>query len=108
MKLAETHSRHCQQVVLLVILNVRNAFNSTRLYHMLEALENRFVWILKGCLEDRTLLYETRERQNRMKVTSGTVQVFRTLEPLLPLETPDESLGYADEVATLVTARTVE
>lgn len=42
MKLAVAHSRKCQRVVLLGILDVRNAFNSARWHHMPKALENGF------------------------------------------------------------------
>lgn len=47
---------------------------------MLQTLENRlhipsyFLWILSYYLEDRTLLYETRVGQCKMKATSGLAQ----------------------------------
>lgn len=41
-KLAEVQSHHSRQMVLFVMLDVRNTFNSTRWCQMLKALENAF------------------------------------------------------------------
>lgn len=66
-KLTEAHSHYGPQVVLLVTLDVRNAFNSAGWCDILEVLENRFhapdylLQRLGGYLKNRGLLYETRE-----------------------------------------------
>ena len=69
-------------------------------------------------LKDRTLLYEITERVRKMAVTAWEAQGF-ILKPdlwnvsydsLLRTELPKESMlvGYADDVAALMTARNVE
>ena len=121
---AEAHSRRTRRVVLLVTLDVRNAFNSVRWKDILGTLDNTFnvpnylLRILRDYLRNRSLLYETLEGQRWMEVTSGVAQGSilgpdlwnATYDSLLKLDMPEESrlVGYADDVAALVAGRTVE
>lgn len=69
-------------------------------------------------MKDSALVYESREGQPKMKVTSMTAQgsildpgLWSASDDSLPrLDMPDELhlVGYADEVASLVAAPTVE
>lgn len=121
---AEDHNRWSRRVVLLVTLDVRNAFNSARWSDMLWALEHTFhvpaylLRIIEAYLTDRVLLYDTTEGQRRIPVTSGAAQGSIlgpdlwnvSYDSLLRIEMPDETrlVGYADDVAALVAARNVE
>ena len=121
---AGAHSRRSRRIVLLITLDVRNAFNSVRWTDMLGTLENSFhvpsylLRILRDYLKDRSLFYETLEGQRRMEITSGVAQGSilgpdlwnASYDSLLRLDMPEESrlVGYADDVAALVAGRTVE
>lgn len=123
-KRAEGHNHFSRRVVLLVTLDVKNAFNSARWVDILEALKHSFhlpVYLLRmigDYLKDRALIFNTREGKRRVKVTSGAAQGSIlgpdlwniAYDSLLRLEMPDECVlvGYADDVATLIAARTVE
>jgi len=121
---AKDYSHWTRRVVLLVTLDVRNAFNSARWVDMLWALEHSFrvpsylLRMVDSYLKDRALLYDTLQGQRRVAVTSGAAQGSIlgpdlwnvSYDSLLRLDMPDETLlvGYADDVAALVSARTVE
>lgn len=121
---AEDCNHFSRRIVLLVTLDVRNAFNSARWCDMLQALESDFhvpgylLRIISDYLDDRTLLYETTEGQRSMVVTGGAAQgsvlgpdLWNVLyDGLLRLSMPEESMlvGYADDVALLIAARDVE
>lgn len=120
-KRAESHNHFSRRIVLLVTLDVKNAFNSARWCDMLDALEHGFriptylLRILNDYLRNRMLLYETEEGQREMVVTGGAAQgsilgpdlwnVF--YDSLLRAEMPEETrlVGYADDVAVLIAAR---
>lgn len=121
---AEDHNHHSRRVVLLVTLDVKNAFNSAKWTDMLAALERSFnvprylMRIVDAYLRNRTLLYQTTEGQRTTSVTSGAAQGSilgpdlwnAAYDGLLRLDMPEEVrlVGYADDVAALVAARNVE
>jgi hypothetical protein len=118
---AENYNHFSRRIVLLVTLDVRNAFNTARWCDMLDALEHQFriPRYLQRMLEDyfwnRTLTYETDEGQREMQVTAGAAQgsilgpdLWNAFyDELLREEMPDEThlVGYADDVAVLIAAR---
>lgn len=123
-KLAEEGNHHSRRMVLLVTLDVKNAFNSARWSDILEALETTFripdylLRMMRDYLRDRSLVYETLGGLRTRTVTAGAAQ-GSILGPnlwniaydgLLRLDIPDETrlVGYADDVAALITARTAE
>lgn len=118
---AEDHNHFSRRIVLLVTLDVKNAFNSVKWGDLLDALEHQFrippylLRILNEYLKNRTLIYETNEGQRRIAVTAGVAQgsilgpdLWNAFyDSLLRIEMPDETrlVGYADDVAVLVAAR---
>lgn len=62
--LAGAHSCHCRHALLLVTLNVTNAFNYTK---------------LRDYLKDRDLLYDSREGKHRMEVISVRIRALERL-----------------------------
>lgn len=121
---AEDQNTHSRRVVLLVTLDVRNAFNSARWVDMLNSLGRDFtvppylLRVIDDYFKNRYLLYETKEGWQRTAVTAGVAQGSilgpdlwnAAYDSLLRLEMPDETslVGYADDVAALVAARNVE
>ena len=121
---AEAFNHHSRRVVLLVTLDVRNAFNSARWCDMLDALENTFhvppylMRLIQDYLRFRLLIYNTAEGPRTMDVTSGAAQGSIlgpdlwnvAYDSLLRSEMPEETVlvGYADDVAALIAARNVE
>lgn len=111
-------------LVLLVTLDVKNAFNSARWKDMLHALEHTFkvpdylLQVLKSYLKDRTLTYTTTEGDKTKVTTAGAFQ-GSILGPdlwniaydgLLRQEMPEGTflVGYADDAAVVIVERTVE
>lgn len=121
---AEDYNHSSRRVVLLVTLDVRNAFNSARWSDMMHALDEHFqvpkylLRLLDDYLKNRVLLYSTTEGQRRTQITAGAAQGSilgpdlwnASYDGLLRLEMPEETrlVGYADDVAALIAARTVE
>ena len=121
---AESHSHFSRRVVLLVTLDVKNAFNSARWVDMLDALRNTFriptylLRLIEDYLRSRALTYETRDGVRTMEVTSGAAQGSIlgpdlwnvAYDSLLRAEMPEETslVGYADDIAALIAARNVE
>nr|AMS38369.1 hypothetical protein [Bactrocera tryoni] len=113
-----------KRIVLLATLDVRNAFNSARWVDMIDALEKSFKIpdylraVVRSYLSNRKLLYETKEGSRQIAVTSGAAQGSIlgpdlwniSYDAILKLEMPDESylIGYADDIAAVITARDTE
>ena len=105
----------------LVTLDVSNAFNTARWDIIMNVLTSRqtpeyLMQMINSYLSDRILIYDTDHGLVEYKVTSGVPQgsVLGPLlwnimyDGLLNLDLPDGSslVGFADDVAVLVTART--
>jgi hypothetical protein len=123
-QLADTASHKARPIVLLVTLDVKNAFNSARWVDMLEALHRHFrvpdylLVVVQDYLKDRRLLYETEEGRKTRVVTAGAAQGSIlgpdlwnvSYDGLLRLDMPHDVflVGYADDVAAVITARNPE
>ncbi|CAK9801085.1 Probable RNA-directed DNA polymerase from transposon BS [Anthophora plagiata] len=99
---AEDHNYHLRRVVLLVTLDVKNAFNSAKWCDMLMALEQALQ--VPCYLTCRLIL----ERPQGSVLGPDLWNAF--YDDLLRLEMPEEAvlIGYADDVAAFVAVRTVE
>jgi hypothetical protein len=118
---AEQYNHLSKRIVLLVTLDVKNAFNSASWGDMLGALEQSFrvpeylMRILHDYLRDRTLIYDTEGGKRMIAVTAGAAQGSvlgpdlwnASYDSLLRAEMPDEThlVGYADDIAVLIAAR---
>lgn len=123
-KRAEDHNHFSRRIVLLVTLDVKNAFNCAKWSDMLRALGDTFqvpsylLRMIGDYLKNRSLVYETKEGQRNKAVTAGAAQGSilgpdlwnAAYDSLLRADMPDETLlvGYADDVAALIAARDVE
>lgn len=108
----------------LVTLDVKNAFNSAKWVDILDALEHRFRVpaylrkVISDYLDDRELLYDSTEGQQRRKITAGVAQgsalgpdlwnaVYNgVLEIVLPEWA--KLIGFADDLAAMILARNIE
>lgn len=121
---ARNFSYQARPIVLLVTLDVKNAFNSLQWADVLNALENKFnapkylLRIIDDYLKNRRVLYDTDRGVREKEMTAGAAQ-GSVLGPdlwnimydgLLRIETPDNTslVGYADDVAAIITARDIE
>lgn len=123
-KSAQRPSHPARPLVLLVTLDVRNAFNTVRWSTMLEALEHQFAIpgyllnILKDYLRDRRLVYETEEGWKEKIITAGAAQgsilgpdlwnvaYNSLLQEVMP--TGARLIAYADDVAAVISGRSLE
>lgn len=122
-KEAQIGNNFSRKIVLLVTLDIKNAFNSLRWEDVLNALEafNVPVYlrrIFQSYLRDRKLLYETRDGEKVKNLTAGAAQ-GSILGPdlwnvnyngLLKIEMPNDAhlVGYADDIAAVIAARDTE
>lgn len=122
--MAETACHQARPLVLLVTLDVKNAFNSARWSDMLWSLKHNFsvpeylLAVIGDYLRDRLLIYQTNAGSREKEITAGAAQGSilgpdlwnASYDSLLRLEMPaDVSLvGYADDVAVVITARSSE
>jgi hypothetical protein len=118
---ANQASHAARPIVLLVTLDVKNAFNSARWSDILFALEHTFnlpgylLAMVRDYLRDRQLLYETDRGLVSRTITSGAAQGSVlgpslwnvSYDSLLRTEMPHGTflVGYADDVAAVITER---
>ncbi|KAF6210112.1 hypothetical protein GE061_015868 [Apolygus lucorum] len=117
-------SRYNRNLALLVTLDVKNAFNSARWSDMLKALSIDFrvppylLNVMDSYLKNRTLTYETAQGVRTKDITSRAAQGSvlgpqlwnASYDGVLRLEMPEDCflVGYADDVAAVVLARTMD
>lgn len=117
-------NRFSRNFLMLVTLDVKNAFNSASWKHILDALEHIFkipvylMAILRSYLSDRRLIFDTLTGTKEREITAGAAQgsilgpdlwnIF--YNSVLEIEMPGETslVGYADDVAALVRARNTD
>ena len=121
----ERQRRHeISKDVLLVMLNVKNAFNSARWDDMIRSLEQDFRIprylgnVLKDYLRDRRLLYDTLDGRRQRVLSAGIAQgsvlgpdLWNTFyDGLLRVHLPVgvSLVGYADDVALTITGRDMQ
>lgn len=121
---AQQVNHRSRRLVMLATLDVRNAFNSARWADMLSALKTDFVIppyllrMLQSYLKDRKLVFSTPDGPRRRDITAGAAQ-GSILGPdlwniaydgILRMEMPRETflVGYADDIAVIITARDVD
>lgn len=119
---AERGNHHSRKIILLVTLDVKNAFNSARWVDILAALSvfntpAYLLRIMEDYLKDRLLLYETVNGSRAKEITAGAAQgsilgpdLWNIMyDGLLRIEMPDDTLldGYADDVAAVILARDI-
>ena len=121
---AQRGNHHSRKLILLVTLDVKNAFNSAKWDDMLRALAEDFsvpkylLRMIGAYLKDRILVYGTEDGPRTKEVTAGAAQ-GSVLGPelwniaydgVLRMDMPvDTSLvGYADDVAAIIASRDLE
>ncbi|XP_018792198.1 PREDICTED: uncharacterized protein LOC108970924, partial [Bactrocera latifrons] len=122
----EAHRKNnfSRPIVLLATLDIRNAFNSAKWANMIDALESRFktplylMKMIRSYLKDRKLLYDTSDGPKSKEITSGAAQGSilgsdlwnASYDGILNVEMPDDCylVGYADDIAAVITARNTE
>lgn len=123
-KESEAGNHHSRKIVMLVTLDVKNAFNSAKWVDIIEALKHYFgipaylLRMIEDYLYDRSLVYNTKNGTRRKEITAGAAQgsilgpdLWNVLyDSLLRMEMPDNTslVGYADDVAAIITAREME
>ena len=122
-RITEQGNHFLQPVCLLVMLDVKNAFNSAKWSDMLDALQLTFriptylLRMIRDYLCDRTLLYDTTSGCRIKEVTAGAAQGSilgpdlwnASYDSILWMDMPKNTflVGYADDIAVII-ARDVE
>ena len=120
-RMEQEKNQHSKEVILLATIDVKNAFNSASWKNMVKPLRDKYKvppYILrmgKNYLNDRQLLYETKNGLRAKKVSAGTAQgsilgpEFWNIsyDDILTLELSDGCylIGYADDIAIVITGR---
>lgn len=118
---AQTGNHHSRRIVLIVTLDVKNAFNSARWRDILKALEIRFKIptylkrLVRSYLQNRVLIYDTISGPHRKQITAGAAQgsvlgpeLWNAMyDEILTITMPADSylVGYADDIAGVIVAR---
>lgn len=121
---AQEGNHFSRKIVLLMTLDVKNAFNSVRWTDMMKALKEKFkvpqylLRMFESYLSGRVLLYETTEGTRCRNITAGAAQGSIlgpdlwnvTYDEILGLHVAENSffIGYADDIAAVIEARNVE
>lgn len=121
---ARQGNHYSRPVVLLVTLDVKNAFNTARWSNIMDALRRTFkvpqylLRMVRNYLKDRVLLYDTSDGPRRREVTAGAAQGSIlgpdlwniSYDGILRMEMPKDTslVGYADDIAATITARNME
>lgn len=121
---AQQGDHRYRKLVMLVTLDVRNAFNSARWADMLDALQATFLIppyllrMLQSYLRDRELVFETLDGPRYREVTAGAAQgsilgpdLWNIMyDGILRMEMPHDTflVGYADDIAVVITARELD
>ena len=124
-KVAQEGNSSSRSIVLLVTLDVKNAFNSARWSDILNAMEEKhqvppyLLRLIRSYLHNRKLMYETENGIRQMQITAGVAQgsilgpeLWNIMyDGILRMDMPNGAflIGYADDIAGVITARnTVE
>ena len=123
-KSMERGNHYSRPMCLLATLDVKNAFNSVRWVDALQTLRRDFqmprhlLRLIGDYLKDRFIVYDTEDGSRRKELTGGAAQGSilgpdiwnASYDGILRMEMPDGCflIGYADNVAALITARDVE
>lgn len=118
---AQLGNHFSRRIVLLVTLDVRNAFNSARWKDIFKALEMRFRIpaylrrLIRSYLHNRVLMYDTASGPYHRQITAGAAQgsvlgpeLWNAMyDEILAIDMPDDTylVGYADDIAGIVVAR---
>ena len=113
-----------KEVVLLATIDIKNAFNSAAWKNMVSPLRDKYnvpsylLRIVEDYLNDRQLLYETKDGLRAKNVTARAAQGSIlgselwniSYDDILRLELPDGCylIDYADDVAIVITGRNKE
>lgn len=114
-------NHYSRPVVVLMTLDVENAFNTANWQNILTAIDDKFhvpeylSTIIRSYLRDRTLLYNTSSGAKTMQITAGAAQGSilgpdlwnAVYDDIFRIDMPDDTflVGFADDVAAVITAR---
>ena len=121
---AKKGNHYSRPVVMLVTLDVKNAFNTARWKDIIYALQHTFqvppylLRMVRNYLKDRVLLYDTEDGPRRRKITAGVVQGSIlgpdlwniSYDGILRQDLPEGTslVGYADDIAAIIVSRNIE